>query len=242
MTSLRFALAGALLLGTGLTSAAVAQDALGADPLFFIYRAGVALPGTVSIDSATASNGLPAFTGTMTFNAGPSFGIGVGMHVMDALRAAFEIGYASNTANSINVTYANGGTGTGTATGTVQTIGAMIVGYYDFTQFGDFVPYLSAGAGAVNISTRDLVVSLNTDGTTTGNSTVAAARVGAGFSYKVSDNISIGADYFALIGGRSSMTFNDPVGAPGLGVAPFTRALTASTMGHSLTFSLKASF
>ena len=232
--------AGAMVLGATLGTSALAQDAIDTSaidalPFSITVRGGVALPGTINIDSAVASNGFPAFSGTITFDPGPAVGIAIGTALTDELRAEVELDIANNRAISNSFTFTNGFTATGTMTGSVTTTALMAVGYYDFTQFGDFVPYLSGGVGIVNVFTNDLVSSVNTDGTTTGNSTVPALRLGAGFDFAVSENVSVGADYVAILGARSSLTFNDPVGG-------FTRAITADTVGHALSVHLKATF
>lgn len=217
----------------------IADSAL---PFYASFNAGVALPGVVRVDGSVASNGLPAFTGTLNINAGAAIGVALGYHFTDRLRAEAAFGLAHNGVSGFNFQFAGGGTATGTSTGSVTTATAFGVGFFDFTRFGDFVPYLSAGLGVINLTANNIVVSANPDGTTTGNSTVFGGRVGGGFNYKLSETFSVGVDYFALMGSRSTFRFNDPVGAPALGVAPFSRSITADTMGHSLSLSLDGHF
>ena len=86
-----------------------------------------------------------------------------------------------------------GNPSSGTLTGHATTTTVMLVGAYDFTHFGDFVPYLSAGVGVAHVNsnlTYDETVGFGmTDGTITGSNTVLAARVGVGFNYELTDAI-----------------------------------------------------
>ena len=233
-------LAGAVTLALGLIAPVAAQDidtsGIDAMRLYGGVNLGVALPGVLHVDGSVGSAGFPPFTGTITFNAGPMADVYLGMQFNDQFRGQVGVGVATVTASSYNLTF----TGvpapfTGTASGHVTTAGIMATGFYDFTQFGNFVPYLSAGVGVVNVSTNDLVVALSPTAITSGSSTVLAGRVGAGFTYALSDRFSIGADYYMLFGGRATFGYNDPANAN-------TRTITGDVRGHALSGSLKASF
>lgn len=207
---------------------------------YLTAKVGVALPGDLDVSASAASaNGYGPFSGEISFDPGPMFSAGVGMIFTPNIRGELELGYAQNKASSYS--FDNVAVPNGWATGTVSTTSLAAVGYYDFHQFGGFVPYLSAGIAAVHVRTDDLVVQTNTDGTTRGSDTVAAVRLGAGVNYAVTEKVSLGLDYFALIGGESKLTFTDPIGPGGAG-SPFSRTITSDTMGHALSAKLSVKF
>jgi opacity protein-like surface antigen len=198
-------------------------------------KLGVALPGTIDL-TATAA-GLPDLTGDAHFKAGPAGAVAIGKYFTPNFRAEAELGVAKNDGDSFSGTFAGFGPTSGTLTGSVTTVSVMAMGYYEFTQFGDFVPYLSAGLGAANVSSdltyNDPVSFGGISGTITGNSTVFAGRIGAGFQYAVSDNIDLTADYTLLVGSRVSLNYTN---TGGIG----TRNVSAGVLGHALALGLKA--
>jgi opacity protein-like surface antigen len=196
---------------------------------------GVSLPGTIRVDSTPGSNGSAPFSGTMSFDAGPAFGIGVGARVTDNLRAEFNVTAATNNATSYNLDFPVFGNFQGPATGSVQTVNISAVGFFDFTQFGDFVPYLDAGFGVTTITANNLMTSMTPTGVTSGTSTVPALRVGAGFRYNVTEHLSIGADYALMVGTRATLSYSDPPNAN-------NRTITTDVMGHAASVSLHLTF
>ena len=208
-----------------------AVDAL---PWYVSAKVGVALPGTIE---STTINIMGNGTGKSTFDAGFAGAFAVGMNLTPDIRAELEIAHASNAGRSFEGTDAFGNPSSGTLTGHATTTTVMLVGAYDFTHFGDFVPYLSAGVGVAHVNsnlTYDETVGFGmTDGTITGSNTVLAARVGVGFNYELTDAISISADYAALFGGETTFTHT--------GVFS-TSTVKSNFMAHALTAGIKAKF
>ncbi len=202
-------------------------------------KIGVALPGTINM-TATAG-GLPDLNGDARFKAGIAGAVAVGKYLAPNFRAEAELAVANNAGDSFTGAFAGvAGQTTGTLTGSVTTVSVMAMGYYEISQFGDFVPYLSAGLGAANINSNLTyndpgALGFAINGTITGSSTVFAGRVGAGFQYALSDNVELTADYTLLVGSRANLTFT---GAGGVG----NRNVNASVLGHVLAVGLKARF
>lgn len=200
-------------------------------------KIGVALPGTINM-TATAG-GLPDLNGDARFKAGIAGAVAVGKYLAPNFRAEAELAVANNAGDSFSGTFAGFGPTSGSLTGSVTTVSAMAMGYYEFSQFGDFVPYLSAGLGAANVSSNltynDPVSFGGINGTITGSSTVFAGRIGAGFQYALSDNVDLTADYTLLVGSRANLTYTN---AGGVG----NRNVSASVLGHALALGLKARF
>ena len=202
-------------------------------------KIGVALPGTINM-TATAG-GLPDLTGDARFKAGVAGAVAVGKYLAPNIRAEAELAVANNAGDSFSGAFAGvPGQTTGSLTGSVTTVSVMAMGYYEFSQFGDFVPYLSAGLGAANISSNLTyndpgALGFPINGTITGSSTVFAGRVGAGFQYALSDSVDLTADYTLLVGSRANLTYTDAGGAG-------TRNVSASVLGHALALGLKARF
>jgi opacity protein-like surface antigen len=202
-------------------------------------KIGVALPGTINM-TATAA-GFPDLTGDARFKAGVAGAVAVGKYLAPNFRAEAELAVANNAGDSFTGAFAGfPGQTTGSLTGNVTTVSVMAMGYYEFSQFGDFVPYLSAGLGAANVIS-DLTyndpgaLGFPINGTITGTSTVFAGRVGAGFQYALSDSLDLTADYTLLVGSRANLAFT---GAGGLG----NRNVSASVLGHAFALGLKARF
>jgi opacity protein-like surface antigen len=200
-------------------------------------KIGVALPGTINM-TATAG-GLPDLNGDARFKAGIAGAVAVGKYFAPNFRAEAELAVANNAGDSFSGTFAGFGPTSGTLTGSVTTFSLMAMGYYEFSQFGDFVPYLSAGLGAANVNSNltynDPVSFGGINGTITGSSTVFAGRVGAGFQYALSDNVDLTADYALLVGSRANLTYTN---AGGVG----NRNVSANVLGHALALGLKARF
>ncbi|MEX0404462.1 hypothetical protein ABGN05_02165 [Aquibium sp. LZ166] len=57
----------------------------------------------------------------------------------------------------------------------------------------------------------------------------------------MTEKVSLGLDYFALIGGERKLIFADPIGPGGVGF-PFSRTITSDTMGHALSATLSVRF
>lgn len=204
-------------------------------PWYFSGKIGVALPGTIDTKSVTGFGVGPS--GKSTFDAGIAGAVAVGKYFTPQMRAELELALASNAGRSFEGTSPFGGASSGPLTGNVTTTTLMALGYYDFTQFGDFVPYLSAGLGVANVNsnlTYDDTVGFS-DGTISGNSTVLAARVGVGFQYKITDAISVTADYTALFGGQATFTHKDPFGFG-------SSTVTSNVMAHAVAAGIKGSF
>jgi opacity protein-like surface antigen len=198
---------------------------------------GVALPGTINL-TATAA-GLPDLTGDAHFKPGLAGAVAVGKYLAPNFRAEAELAVANNSGDTFSGTFAGFGPTSGTLSGSVTTVSAMAMGYYEFTQFGDFVPYLSGGVGAANVSSNltynDPVSFGGISGTITGDSTVFAGRIGAGFKFAVSDNLDLTGDYTLLAGTRANLTFTNTAG-------PGTRNVNAGVFGHALALGLSARF
>ncbi|MGB3025499.1 outer membrane protein [Paradevosia shaoguanensis] len=229
-------------LATMSCGAAVAADfggtvtAASIDPLpwYVSGKAGIALPGTININ-ATGFGG--AITGKSTFDPGFAGAVAIGKYITPEVRAELELGLAQNAGKSFDGNLGFFGPANGPLSGNVTTTTLMAMGYYEFTQFGNFVPYLSAGVGVANVNS-DLTFTDTvgfSSGTITGSSTVIAGRVGAGFQFKVADSIDITADYTAMLGNNANFTFNSAFGG-------FPTNITSSVMGHALAAGIKGRF
>lgn len=218
-------------------SASVVVDTSAVDvlPWYVSGKVGVALPGTIESKSTTMFG--VGGSGKSTFDAGFAGAVAVGKYLTPQVRAELELALAGNAGRSFTGTDAFGGASSGTLTGNVTTTTFMVIGYYDFPQFGAFVPYLSGGLGLAHV-TSDLTYKQTSpgfsmmDGTITGTDLVAAARIGAGFEYNVTDNLSVTADYTALFGGDTTFTHK------GFGDS----AVTSPFMAHALAGGLKGTF
>lgn len=210
--------------------------AAAADPLpwYASAKLGVSLPGTVESTSTTGFG--VGGSGKSTFDAGFAGAFAVGKYISPQVRAELELALASNAGRSFTGTDAFGNPSSGSLSGNVTTTSVMIGAAYDFTQFGDFVPYLAGGLGAANV--RSNLTFTDTvgwsSGTITGDSTVLAARVGAGFEYKLTDKFSVTGDYAAYFGGETSFTHTGAFG--------MTSTVKSSFMAHSAAVGLKANF
>jgi opacity protein-like surface antigen len=216
-------------------SATYDTSAVDSLPWYVSGKVGVALPGTIDTHSVNGFGVGPS--GKSTFDAGFAGSVAVGKYFTQQVRAELELGLATNAGRSFEGTYPWGAPSSGPLDGNVTTTTVMVVGYYDFTQLGDFVPYLSAGLGGAHVNS-DLTYTDNTgfsSGTITGSSLVLAARIGAGFQYKIADSINLTVDYAALFGGEASLTHQDPFGLP-------ASTVTSNVMGHALAIGLKGSF
>ena len=202
-------------------------------------KIGVALPGTISMTATAAA--APDLTGDASFNPGVAGAVALGKYLAPNVRAEVELAIANNSGSSFTGAFAGfPGQTTGALTGSVTTTTLMAMGYYEFSQFGDFVPYLSAGAGVANVNANLTyndpgALGFPINGSITGNSLVFAGRVGAGFQYALSDSIDLTADYTALFGARANLTYTDVGGV-------FTRNVSAGVMGHAVAVGLKARF
>lgn len=205
-------------------------------PWYASAKAGVALPGSISVTAT--GGGFGDLEGTSSFNAGFAGSIALGKYITPNVRAELELGLARNSGNSFEGEV-DGllPTSSGPLTGDVTTTTLMAIGYYEFTNFGDFVPYLSAGIGGANVHS-DLTFDDDAgimSGTITGNSLVFAARIGAGFQFAITDSIDLTAEYTALIGSNATFTWDSPGGG-------FTREVSSRVMGHALAVGLKGRF
>jgi opacity protein-like surface antigen len=203
-------------------------------PWYVSGKVGIALPGTIESTSTTAFG--VGGSGTSTFDAGFAGAVAVGKYFTPELRGEVELGLASNAGRSFEGTDAFGFASSGTLTGNVTTTTLMVGGAYDFTQFGDFVPYLSGGLGIAHVNT-DLTLDDTTgfaSGTITGASTVFAARAGVGFEYKLTDAVSFTTDYTVLVGGEVTSTHTDLFGTES--------TVTSNLMGHALAVGIRGSF
>lgn len=202
-------------------------------------KVGVALPGT--IDMLATAPGLPDLNGNATFNPGFAGAVAVGKYLAPNVRAEVELALANNPGNSFTGSFTGfAGQTTGALTGSVTTTTLMAMGYYEFTQFGDFVPYLSAGLGVANVNANlnyndPGAMGFPISGSITGNSTVFAGRLGAGFQFAVTDGLDVTLDYTALLGSRANLTYTDVGGV-------FTRNVSAGVMGHALAVGVKGRF
>lgn len=203
-------------------------------PWYVSAKAGVALPGTINSTSTTTFG--TGGSGNSTFDAGFAGAFSVGKYLTPELRAELELGFASNAGRSWDGTDAFGNPSRGSLTGHINTTTAMVGAAYDFTQFGDFVPYLSAALGAAhvnsNLTLNDTVGSAS--GTIKGSSTVVAARIGAGFEYQLTDAISVTADYSVLVGGQTTFTHTDAFGT--------VSTVKSNLMAHALAAGVRAKF
>lgn len=240
-------LAGALaILACGAASAAdldagpvvgvVTYEAGDALPWYGSAKVGVALPGSINVTAT--GGGFGDLEGTSTFNAGFAGSIALGKYITPNVRAELELGVARNSGDSFEGEVAGLlPTSSGSLTGDVTTTTLMAIGYYEFTDLGDFVPYLSAGIGGANVHS-DLTFDDDagiTSGTITGSSLVFAARIGAGFQYAITDSVDLTAEYTALIGTNATFTWDAPAGG-------FTREVSSNVMGHALSVGLKGRF
>lgn len=245
-------LAAALVLSTTAVAVATAADTIipqvsgtytveAYEPLpwYASAKIGVALPGTINM-TATAP-ALPDLNGDATFNPGIAGAVALGKYLTPNVRAEVELALANNPGNSFTGTFVGfPGQTTGSLTGSVTTTTLMAMGYYEFTQFDDLVPYLSAGVGVANVNSNLTyndpgALGFPINGTITGNSMVIAGRIGAGFQYALSDSLDITADYTALLGSRATLTYTDVGGV-------FTRNVSAGVMGHALAIGIKGRF
>lgn len=210
---------------------AAAFDAL---PWYVSGKVGIALPGTIDTTSVTGFGVGPS--GKSSFDAGFAGAVAVGKHISPQVRAELELGIAINAGRSFEGTYPWGAPSSGSLDGNVTTTTAMALGYYDFTQFGNFVPYLSAGLGAAHVSSNLTYTDTVgfSSGTITGSSMVPAARIGAGFQYKIVDSMDLTVDYTALFGGQAAFTHNDAFGG--------STTVNSSVMAHALAVGVKGSF
>ena len=212
-----------------------AFDAL---PWYVSGKVGIALPGT--IDTSTVPGPfLSDVTGKSSFDPGFAGAASVGKYLTPQVRAELELAIATNAGRSFEGEVALLGPTSGTLTGNVTTTSVMVMGYYDFTQFGDFVPYLGVGVGGANVNSNltytETAGFTFSDGTITGNSTVIAARVGAGFQYRIADSVAITADYTAMFGGSATLDYTSAGGF-------ITRKVTSNVMGHALAVGIKGNF
>lgn len=215
-----------------------AFDAL---PWYVSGKAGVALPGTItSTTTFTGFGPVQTGSGDTTFDPGIAGAVSVGKYFTPELRGELEVGFASNAGRSFKGTDVFGNPSEGTLSGNVNTTTLMIAGYYDFTQFGDFVPHLSAGLGLAHVTSNltytETVGFGSAPGTITGSSTVPAARLGAGFEYHVSDAITFSADYTLIVGGDTSFT-HTPTAAPAN-----TSTVSSRLMSHAIAAGFTAKF
>lgn len=246
MTKTFLTAASAFLISVSLVGAAAAADlrlpvsgaavieSVGDElPWYASAKIGVALPGTITLVVTPA--GFPNLDGEAKFGAGFAGLVAVGKYLSPNVRAEVELLVANNSGQSFAGTFVGGPATSGTLTGSVTTTALMLTGYYEFTDFGDFVPYLSAGIGAANVNSNLTYADpafAAADGTITGNSTGVAVRVGAGFNYALSDAVDVTVDYSALLGARANLNFN--------GIAAGN--VTADVMGHMIGVGIKAKF
>lgn len=200
-------------------------------------KIGVALPGELD----TRSPGTVNLNGKTRFKAGVEGSLAIGRYLTPNVRAEVEAAYGYNEADSFTGTVtAPAGAGgnrtfTGAAmTGNVQRITVSALGYYDFTQFGDFVPYVGAGAGVSRITATNLSVTGGA-GTVSGTDTVPVLQAAIGFNYNISDSFAFGLEYNAQIGPEAKATYDLP--------APLAdQTLYTKVMSHALSASLTGKF
>jgi opacity protein-like surface antigen len=106
------------------------------------------------------------------------------------IRTEVEIGYQKNDINKASLQ----GTGLSVSSGDTSSIFGLLNAYYDFVNGSSVTPFISVGAGVVNVSLSDL----NFVGTSFDkgmDDSAIAAQAGAGLSFAVNDYISLDVKY-----------------------------------------------
>jgi opacity protein-like surface antigen len=219
-----------------LDSTAVIDTSVVNSDWYVSAQVGVALPGTISVTSAGGGPfAVPGLSGNATFRPGFAGAVAVGRFFSDGIRAELALGASNNEAESFNGNFAGGfGPIVGAMTGSVTTVAAVAVGYYEFQGLDSIRPYLSAGAGFAVVNANNLTVA-GQPGTISGTSVVPVVRVGAGLNVQVAENLDLFADYTLMAGTSATFDYN----VPGFG---FVRNVSGQVLGHVLSVGLRGHF
>lgn len=147
-------------------------------------------------------------------DGGAIVGAGVGYQFNDHIRADVTLGYRGWYSASESTVYL-GNTISGSAD--VNSTDGLVNAYYDIGHFGQFTPYVGAGAGFAYNKTDAATVNLNGApvGQIGGDSrTDFSWQVGAGTAFRFTDNLSldVGYRYMDMGKAQTSDTFTNNAG------------------------------
>jgi len=174
--------------------------------------------GATILNEADQTSDSTVFSTAMDFDTGFNVGGAVGIK-LNSFRFEFELDYSQVDADTLDVTNDAGigvALGLGSLTGLtialdgdVNTLSYMVNAYYNFENKTNFTPFIRFGFGGATINYNDIKTSgvlLVDDG-----DTVLAYKVGGGIDYKISESLSLIADYHYFA--TTNPEFTDSTGA-----------------------------
>ena len=127
-------------------------------------------------------------------------------------RVEGEINYHSNQINSVTSSFLPPPHTFG-ATGSIDAIGLMLNGYYDFLNSSAWTPYIGGGVGAAHVAVSDAGIPASGFPRVSGGDWQFAYQGIAGVRYSFTPNLSASLDYRYFATTDPKFTFHTPIGA-----------------------------
>lgn len=160
-------------------------SAYGADSVYGRIGIGLSMPGNSDILDYT----IPGARVTSEFKKSMLGSIAVGQEYKN-FRFEEELSYQSNEYHGADIAGVNT-----PIKGELSALTFMVNGYFDFKNYTDYTPYLTAGLGASQMYISDLYVPAMGFGPTSDDDYVMAYQLGFGLLYKMDSKISIDLNY-----------------------------------------------
>ena len=154
----------------------------------------------------------PSFKAKMDLGFGADLSAGYEGLFIPEIRVEAEINYHSNGLKSITSSFLPFPHSFG-ATGSIDTIGLMMNGYYDFLNSSPWTPYLGGGVGAGHVALSDVGVPAVSPFTVSGKDWQFAYQGIAGVRYSLTPNLSASLDYRYFSTIDPKFTVNTPIGS-----------------------------
>jgi len=136
----------------------------------------------------------PSFKAKMNLGFGVSLSAGYEGLFMPEIRVETEINYHSNHVKSVSSSFFPP-PGSFGAKGSIDAVGLMVNGYYDFLTNSPWTPYLGAGVGAGHVAATDVGIPALSGMRFSGSDWQFAYQGIAGVRYSFTPNLSLSLDY-----------------------------------------------
>jgi OOP family OmpA-OmpF porin len=153
----------------------------------------------------------PSFKAKMDLGFGVSLSAGYEGLFIPEFRVEGEINYHSNKVSSISSSFLPFPHSFG-ATGSFDTVGLMVNGYYDFLNSSAWTPYIGGGVGAGHVAATQIGIPSLSSFTASANDWQFAYQGIAGVRYSFTPNVSFSLDYRYFSTLDPKFTVNSPIG------------------------------
>ena len=169
------------------------------------------LGGPVALGKISGGGLDPSFKAKMNLGFGVDVSAGYSGLFIPEFRVEGEINYHSNGIDKVTSSFFPFPHTFG-ATGSIDAIGLMANGYYDFLNSSAFTPYLGGGVGAAHVAITDAGIPALSGTTVSAKDWQFAYQGIAGVRYSFTPNISLSLDYRYFATLDPKFTINTPLG------------------------------